>query len=401
MDKITIIGGTYKEYSIEPLHDQIFGSGLRAAQLLLENTSVKVTYKTAGNNTVKRHLKNYESVFSNFSYDITQTNSLVEFKYGFLLENPSIYPSVYSFKTKPELEINEDNLVVFGMLDANISATANKVIYDPQNSFNPIKFSEKCKANQVIYIINKAEAKTISGEDDMENMINFFFDKEKVYALVIKDGPLGANLYKDKKLIKTAPIYKTKNVFKIGSGDIFTTTFAYYWLVRQSKIEDCLITASYTTALYCNTGSLCKLFDSKEKLSPLLLNPETLSSKTIYLAGPIFTLSNLLLIDKIRDVFLNMGINVFSPYHDVGIGNQKDIAIKDLEGIDNADAIFAIIDGLDSGTLIELGYAMAKNKKIIGYNKNENSDSLLMLKAANYTSFEDLTSAIYNTIWTL
>ncbi|MCU4157454.1 nucleoside 2-deoxyribosyltransferase [Carboxylicivirga sp. A043] len=401
MNKLSIVGGTYKEYSIEPPHDEIYGSGLRAVQLILESSTAKVSYKTVGNKTVQNLLENYKNVYPNISYEIIETNHLVEFKYGFLLENPDIHPPVDSFKTKPTINLSEDNYIIFGMLDAEVSGKANKVVYDPQNTYNPTKFSSKCSAKQVIYIVNRAEAKAISEENNIKSILDFFFDKENVYALIIKDGPFGVELYKDKKLVKTAPVFKTKNVFKIGSGDIFTTTFAYHWFVKELNIETCLYKASLTTAHYCNSASVCNLFNDKEELIPLFINQTVLSNKTIYLAGPIFTLSDLLLIDKIRDVFLNMNINVFSPYHDVGIGNNKEIATEDLEGIEKADIIFAIVDGLDSGTLIELGYAMAKGKKIIGYNKTESNDSLLMLKAGDYTSFEDLTSAIYNTIWSL
>lgn len=126
-----------------------------------------------------------------------------------------------------------------------------------------------------------------------------------------------------------------------------------------------------------------------------------LQQKQIYLAAPIFSLSDLILIDKIRDVFLDMGLKVFSPYHDIGLGSDDEIAMKDLMGLQDSDVIFGLLDGLDSGTLIELGFAMAKNKKIIGYHRTNSAGSMLMLQPADIQVYDHLTTAIYHTLWSL
>jgi len=53
------------------------------------------------------------------------------------------------------------------------------------------------------------------------------------------------------------------------------------------------------------------------------------------------------------------GLRVFSPYHDVGIGIGKDVAPKDIEALKRSRAVLAIIDGVDTGTIFEVGYARA------------------------------------------
>ena len=49
-----------------------------------------------------------------------------------------------------------------------------------------------------------------------------------------------------------------------------------------------------------------------------------------------------------------LNFNVFSPIHDVGIGKSKEIAQKDLKGLDESDSVFAILNGYDPGTVFEI-----------------------------------------------
>jgi len=145
---------------------------------------------------------------------------------------------------------------------------------------------------------------------------------------------------------------------------------------------------------YIDTESF-STFDYEE------FKPKNLQNKQVYLASPFFALSELILIDKIRSTFLSFGIKVFSPFHDVGIGNSEKIAHMDIEGINNSDIIFCLFDNYDSGTLIESGYSFAKQKKMIGYHRTCEEDKLLMLKTSDIEHYTHLTTAIYKTIWSL
>lgn len=121
----------------------------------------------------------------------------------------------------------------------------------------------------------------------------------------------------------------------------------------------------------------------------------------VYLAGPFFTFAQRWLIDRIRRDLKDMGLTVFSPLHDVGYGIAREVALKDLEALDASSIVFAVLDGLDAGTLFELGYACSKEIPIIGFVQNENEDALLMLTGADCEFVEDLTTAIYKTYWKL
>jgi nucleoside 2-deoxyribosyltransferase len=90
---------------------------------------------------------------------------------------------------------------------------------------------------------------------------------------------------------------------------------------------------------------------------------------------------------------------VFSPYHDVGHGSADDVVFKDLEAIKKADLVFAVGDGLDSGTVYEVGYARSQDKPVIVYCENETQESLKMMQGSGCTLCEDFVTAIYRSFW--
>ncbi len=196
------------------------------------------------------------------------------------------------------------------------------------------------------------------------------------------------------------PSFITNHVNKIGSGDIFTSSFGYYWMEKGLSIEDSAILASKSTANYCDKKAFVDC--SKEiEFNYQEFNGVDISDKQIYLASPFFSLSDLILVDKVRNALVSMGAKVFSPFHDLGLGEELDIAKKDIEEIINSDAIFLMLDNLDSGTLIESGIAMAKGKPLIGYHRTCDEHQLLMLKPGNFRTYDNLTTALYHTIWSL
>ena len=395
---IKVVGGTYREIDYDDISIEIYGSGFRATKFLLEN-NCNVDFKTVGNNDIIIYLKENEKVYSGFTFECKECDEIITFKYSFSLDQPTIFPHLLNLPVAEQLNVDSENIIAFGMLEADFTLSGNKVIYDPQTPIKPKKFSEFGKAEELIYIVNKNEASSIASSEDIEEIRNYFFNSEHAKAFIIKNGPFGAILYLRDKEIKI-PSYITNNVNKIGSGDIFTSSFGFYWMIKGLSLEDSALYASRSTAIYCDK----KVYVDTSTLNPFCyqeFNNQIFTEKQVYLASPFFSLSELILIDKIRFAFLSFGVKVFSPFHDIGLGDDTIIAKKDLEGIENSDIIFCILDNFDSGTLIESGYSLAKGKKIIGYHRTCDDGKLLMLKPANIHFYQHLTTAIYQTIWNL
>ena len=100
-------------------------------------------------------------------------------------------------------------------------------------------------------------------------------------------------------------------------------------------------------------------------------------ARLVYIAGPLFSEAERTFLEKIVNTLaestgLDPYKDFFLPHRDgseLGKGpKRKDIFDLDLNKLNSADIIVALLDGqdVDSGTCIELGYAFAKEKKIFG-----------------------------------
>ena len=93
-----------------------------------------------------------------------------------------------------------------------------------------------------------------------------------------------------------------------------------------------------------------------------------------YLAGPFFNEKQLEQQDFIENLMSLGNKKCFSPRKDAGtLGDnptKKDmlnVFNEDLKAIDNCKSLFANISFKDTGTSVEIGYALAKNIPIILY----------------------------------
>ncbi|MNG23475.1 Nucleoside 2-deoxyribosyltransferase [compost metagenome] len=72
---------------------------------------------------------------------------------------------------------------------------------------------------------------------------------------------------------------------------------------------------------------------------------------------------------------------------------------KDLVAIRACDLVFAIGDGLDSGTIYEIGYARALNKPVVVYAENESEENMKMMEGSGCILSKDYVTAIYKAVW--
>jgi nucleoside 2-deoxyribosyltransferase len=98
----------------------------------------------------------------------------------------------------------------------------------------------------------------------------------------------------------------------------------------------------------------------------------------VFIAGPLFSQAEREFNIKVDEYLRKHGFETFLPQRDVGKLDEllakegkrayRTIFERDLKGLDQADAVVAILDGpdVDSGTAFEVGYAFAKGKPVIG-----------------------------------
>lgn len=393
----TIIGGSYKETCDLYGTCELQGSGLRALELFMElGWDDKLSYFSCAGK-----LKPYiESKYSRRNVGIYITEGAdVEFNYDHPFRMKSLYPRAdVLYKDRKHIEVEDENILVFGMVDADFKVKGKKVVYDPQTTMMiPPYRAGGSEADELVLVLNAGEARAISGETELESQRKKIFEKEGCTALVIKQGAKGAMLYRNREDEgMRIPVYMTPQVNSIGSGDVFTATFAYIWF-NGHTLEQAAMEASKAVACYVMEHRMNGL---KDKLSTYPLQPlEYKHDGQIYLAGPFFSFSQRWLINQFYQALRGENVKVFSPLHDVGVGDAEEVTEPDIEGLLASNVVLAVVDGLDSGTLFEVGFAVANKKKVVAYVQNESEKALQMLVGTGCEIEKDFTTAVYKACW--
>jgi nucleoside 2-deoxyribosyltransferase len=396
-----IIGGTYDEFCFEPRWEEKYGSGLRGCRVINSlDPKIDIEFYTFGDNNSKLYLDQTSDVFPKIKSTVTEINKSIAFYYDHPLITPRIYPRLDTInKSINNIKVVGEDVLYFGLIEGNAEVKAKRMVYDPQSPSNPIPFSKTgSKADMLAIVTNYKEASKMANASDLTIIKSYFFTEEKVDVLVLKMGAKGAlvidKLTKEEILI---PVYKTPSVWSIGSGDVFAASFAYHWFSGLSP-QEAAQKASFITAKYCATKNF-NFSNTIDSIQPLII--KDFPKGKVYLAGPFFTYAQRWLIDQIRTSLKGMQLDVFSPWHDIGHGIASDVVSKDIEGLKESKLVFAVIDGLDSGTLFEVGYAVAENIPVIAYVENETEESVKMLEGTGCILEKDLTTAIYKSLWIL
>lgn len=396
--EVIVVGGVYREVVMWPAKDEIFGSAGRGACALAQlGTAVRlVTYADPSATQV---LHDLATVYQ-FTVHPAPLAESIAFRYVHGLATPTFArPS----SLLPSLTVQADRVVRYGMLESDAVVDAAWAVYDPQNTHAPEPFrANGSSAERLAIVLNEHEATQMAGPHaDAHTLAGAVAALDQAQVVVLKRGPKGALVW-DRGITTEVPAFETSHVAKVGSGDYFVAHFAYRWMVEGLPAASAAAEASRATARYCQGGAYPTLDDlTAFHPASLQLGPRWLSGyrPIIYLAGPFFSLAQLWLIEEARKALWSMGLRVFSPYHDVGPGDAQRVVPLDLQAIRDCDSVFAVVDGLDAGTVYEIGYARALGKPVVVYCENEASESLKMMQGSDCFVMPDFVSALYKMSW--
>lgn len=401
---IHIVGGAYAEYCSETTWDQLFGSGVRAA-VALSDLSDRVYLITYIGESDRLTL---ESMAAHYEFDLRAESvpSTIQFYYQHGLSAPVIIPNPFLIERASSLAVNAPNILRFGFLEGDAVVHGERVVYDPQDGYKPKSFRENgSTAERLAVVANINECVKLAGgrhTDDLELLGKAVLKAEGAEVLVMKRGSAGAIVITESKIVKV-PAYRTSEIWPIGSGDVFSAIFAYRWLEEGVDPFDAARFASLSTAFYCQTKLLPipKNIEDNFAPAPVRTGPSDfpLSQKRVYLAGPFFNIAQRWLIEESLMNLKEQGFTVFSPLHDVGYGPTSVVVPADIEALKSCDIVFALLDGLDAGTLFEVGYARALEKPVVVFVQNETEGSMKMLEGTHCEIVKDFASAIYRAAW--
>lgn len=402
---IAIAGGTYVERCVDPPWDQLFGSGGRAAASLcaLDDDVSLTTYVD------DRHRPALDALAATLGFKVkaAATQTTPSFSYYHGLSEPRIRPNIHMIGISTPLVVEDTTILRFGILEGDAVVHGERVVYDPQSAFDPRPFHENgSTAKELAIVANYRECLTLAGSQSTSQAApaelgRAILQNQNAQVVVIKQGSFGTTVITpggEKQL----QAFRTERVWPIGSGDVFAAIFAHEWGIMRRDPFDAAFAASLATAYYCETTSIPIPTDLCSKFSPTAVVSSgkfPQENNQIYLAGPFFTMTERWLIAQSRKHLTEQGFQVFSPLHDVGHGSAEKVVPEDIAAIKKSDLLFAILDGLDPGTLFEVGYARALNKPVVAFVQNEPAKDLKMLRGTNCELVDDFASAIYRATW--
>jgi nucleoside 2-deoxyribosyltransferase len=401
---LDVVGGVYRELCRLPSRsDETWGSGGRAAAVIA-GLGLKVTLHSTVDGVTENLLASLAHTF-HFETVAVRVKSSKQFQYDHGLSAPVIWPPLNSSEVV-HLDVDAENVLVFGMLEATTNIRASHVIYDPQNPLSPepIKFPSGLTP-RIAYVLNGSEARKLAGVDDPADCAARIASQFSAGVVVIKRGPRGALVYENGRY-ERIPAYKTESVWPIGSGDVFAAVFAACWTSEDLSAVEAAAEASRAAALYVNDRVLPISkddirADDRFPFAPLVVTDKPLEDGDyhVYLAGPFFNIAQLWLVEEARLALRGLGLRVFSPLHDIGLGSAHDVAPQDLEGLKRSRAVLALIDGLDAGTLFEIGYARSLGKPVVVLAESTGQEPLKMISGTGCDVVSDFVTALYRAAW--
>ena len=393
----TIVGGVYAERCLEPFWDDVYGSAGRAAAAISAAVpDIKlVTYRSPD---LADGVDNLAAVYG-LSISGNESPRGIAFDYMHSLADPRITPRPDAIVKQDDLVVADDVVLRFGMLEGTARVKARRAVYDPQSAFDPRPFHENgSSADEIALILNRLEGSRLTGERDPQRIMDALIGSGAAAVVVLKLGGHGA-LVATKNSRTPIPAYRSDTVWKIGSGDVYSAAFTLFWAVEGRHPDEAADLASRAVAQYSGTRALP--IPSAEELLSLDAKPVTPGQGRIYIAAPFFNIGELWVVEEVRQRLLDMGVAVFSPLHDVGRGPGNEVAHKDLEGLDACDAVLAVLNGGDTGTIFEIGYAVARSKPVVALAQNVRPEDLKMPEGTGCRIAEDLVTAIYQAVWSL
>lgn len=397
---LDIVGGTYIEVCDEPIWNQLFGSGLRAAAALssLTKGSRLHTYIDRGH---RDHLKAVANTFS-ITYEAGESYSPVSFYYTHGLATPQISPPPYAVRQAAPLAVHGKAVLRFGMIEGDAVVHGDRVVYDPQSPHNPKPFSENgSKARELAIVCNRREAQVMTQRTNDQAVIRSLLAESGAAVVLVKQGSAGVVVATRGRSV-VVPALRTDHVWPIGSGDVFSSVFAHYWAEKRIDAITAARKASMAAACYCNSKVMPvpNDFERLVRWSFAPVVPRGHGSRPlVYLAGPFFTMAERWLITQARASLVGQGLRVFSPWHDVGCGAAADVAPADIKALRRSAVVLAIVDGVDAGTVFEIGFARALNIPVVVFVQNEHSGTLKMFDGTGCEICNEFVTAVYRTAW--
>ncbi|KQO59607.1 hypothetical protein ASF22_08195 [Methylobacterium sp. Leaf87] len=243
-------GGVYVETCVTPARTALFGSGGRAA-MVVAGLGGAVVLHTFHPEALRDDV---DANFNPAGIGVVVHSSPRRFCFEYLhpMARPRIIPLPAGHPINVPLQGEE--VLRFGCLEGDFRVAAARAVYDPQSGSDPAPFGfNGSTAGSLAMILNANELRGMAGMDDLSHAATDVMRDAAASVLVVKDGPAGAYVFEGTCLPRHVPAYPTDSVYKIGSGDVFSATFAHAWMSDRVQAAEAADRASRRTAQYVET----------------------------------------------------------------------------------------------------------------------------------------------------
>lgn len=302
-----IAGGLYKETCLVPDWNAEYGSGGRAAAAAAGLSPVTVlhayasAFGSSGQNALER---------LGVELRLQQSSHGVAFAYFHPLSTPHIEPSRSAMVQHAPIELSAEAVLRFGFLEGEAIVHANRAVYDPQTSANPAMFAGNgSSADELALVLNEAEARALSGKCDIREAAIALLGSGGAHVVVVKGGARGALVMERGGATAEIPAYRSERVFKIGTGDVFSSVFALEWAERKQPAFLAADRASLSVAAYCASGILPLTADAQAPREPVTLE----KMPVVLLDGAVDTIGHRFVMEEARSSLLELGARVVCP----------------------------------------------------------------------------------------
>ncbi|EHO4924060.1 carbohydrate kinase family protein [Salmonella enterica subsp. enterica serovar Corvallis] len=373
-----IAGGLYRELCEVPFWDATLGSGGRAASAIatLSPGSHLHTYAAPEDKLAIEFLQK-----SGLKTSVCSRPSSIVFAYFHPLSRPHIQPDMSGVEHQPPIEVDGDAVLRFGFLEGEAIINANRAVYDPQTWRDPEPFlANGSTANELAIVLNELELQSATGQKDIKQAAELLMKTQNAAVVVVKGGIRGATVFENNGKMSQIPAYLSAQIFKIGTGDIFSAIFAFHWAERKLPAAEAAIWASRSVSVYSETQKFSFQENSLYSRVPI-------SSKSyghILLEGCADSLGQRYVMEEACFALSELGIKVNCPELNSGTENTD---IK---------AVLIIAHGFRHNIISRIKYVQDRSIPIVVLSELSDTSNILQ---NSYLDTTDFTTALYHAAW--
>lgn len=379
-----IAGGLYREFCLHPHWDALLGSGGRAARALsqlLPSTIFSCYFERPQDFDTVLHALGVSGSCA------VRPNPIV-FAYFHPLSRPHLQPARSELQKMPPLKVKGKAALRFGFLEGDAIVNAEKAVYDPQTTgeFPPF-FSNGSTAKQLALVLNEQELLSVAKIDSIEAAAISVLESHKANCIVVKRGIKGVAVFEPGSASRFVPAFRSRHVFKIGTGDVFSAAFAYYWAELGQDFFDAALSASRQVARYCD--------DPLVPLAPLASMAHDVRDErhpvgepgTVLLLGTIKTLGQRYSIEEARYSLVDLGLTVICPA-------LENVELSNIQ----VSTVLLLADGIDAEMLSVAQRLVDKGARCVALAELLQSRGQLAF-LNNCVTTDDFSTALYLVGW--